>query len=106
MELGEIINLPIVDGFLVEYVEPDSPAEQAGLLGGDLPISFAGTEFLLGGDIITSANEMALNSRKNLTVFIESLKVGGRVRLTVYREGKSRDVEMGIGERPTLSQAQ
>lgn len=106
VELGEIINLPIVDGFLVEYVEPDSPAEQAGLLGGDLPISFAGTEFLLGGDIITSANEMALNSRKNLTVFIESLKVGGRVRLTVYREGKSRDVEMGIGERPTLSQAQ
>jgi len=105
-ELGEIINLPIVSGFLVEYVEHDSPAQQAGLQGGDLPVSFAGTEFLLGGDIITSANGMPLDSPENLGAFIESLEVGAKVRLTVYREGKMRDVEIGIGERPTLSQAQ
>jgi serine protease Do len=106
VELGAIINLPIVDGFLVEYVEPDSPAEQAGLQGGDLPVSVTGTEFLLGGDIIISSNGTPLNSPENLTVFIESLEVGGKVCLTVYREGKMLDVEIAIGERPTLSQTQ
>jgi serine protease Do len=43
-ELGQIINLPLVDGFMVETVEPESPAEQAGLNEGDLPVTLAGTE--------------------------------------------------------------
>lgn len=32
-ELMEIINVPLVDGFLVETIEPGSPAQQGGLHG-------------------------------------------------------------------------
>ena len=37
-EFMEIINMPLTDGFLVEMLEPGSPAQKAGLQGGTLPV--------------------------------------------------------------------
>ena len=34
-DLGEILNIPLVAGFLVETIEPGSPAQKAGLRGGN-----------------------------------------------------------------------
>jgi len=36
-DLGAVFNIPMVDGFLVETLEPGSPAENAGVQGGVLP---------------------------------------------------------------------
>jgi len=55
-EFLAIINAPVVDGFLVEKVDAGSPAEQAGIRDGVLPITIAGENFVLGGDIITEIN--------------------------------------------------
>jgi serine protease Do len=99
-DLGKIINLPLVDGFLVETVEPGSPADQAGLKGGILPITVAGMELLLGGDIITAANDHPLGEPEDFTDFIDSLKVGDRVRFVFLRNGKTKEVEFSLPERP------
>jgi S1-C subfamily serine protease len=101
-ELAGIINLPVVDGLLVETVEPGSPAQKAGLHEGELPVIIAGMEFLLGGDIITSANGRPLNSWENFLDFVRSLEVGDKVRLTLYYEGETREVEFSLPERPML----
>jgi serine protease Do len=101
-ELLEIINIPLVDGFLVETIEPGSPAQQAGLQGGGLPITIAGMEFLLGGDIITDINGQSLNDAEKFVNLIRSLKVGDKIRLTLYREKKTREVEFTLPERPIL----
>ena len=101
-DLGEIINLPLVNGFLVETIEPESPAESAGLQDGELPVIIAGLEFLLGGDIIIAANGQPLDNRENFDRFVRSLHVGDKVRLTVYYEGKTREVEIVLSERPIL----
>jgi serine protease Do len=101
-DLGKIINIPLVDGFLIETVEPGSPAQKAGLRGGELPIKIAGMEFLLGGDIITSANGQPLTDPENFAAFVRSLKVGDKVRLVIFREGKTRKVEFVLPERPIL----
>jgi Trypsin-like serine proteases, typically periplasmic, contain C-terminal PDZ domain len=98
----EIINIPLVDGFLVETIEPGSPAQQAGLQGGGLSITIAGMEFLLGGDIITDLNGQSLNDAERFAKLIQSLKVGDKVRLTLYREKKTQKVEFILPERPTL----
>ena len=100
--LQEIINFPLANGFLVESVEPDSPAARAGIAGGRLPIIITGFEFLLGGDIITSANGQSLDSEESYLKFVRSLKVGQKVNLTLYNEGKIRRVDITIIERPIL----
>jgi S1-C subfamily serine protease len=97
-----IINLPLADGFLVETVEPGSPAERGGIRGGELPITIVGEEFLLGGDIITAINGQSLGDPEKFITLIRSLKVGDKLKLVVYREKKTRNVELTLPERPIL----
>jgi S1-C subfamily serine protease len=51
--LKDLLRVPLVNGLLVEVVDPGSPAEKAGIEGGDLEIAINGLPVLLGGDIIT-----------------------------------------------------
>lgn len=98
-----IINTPLTDGFLVETVEPGSPAEKVGVLGGDLPITIVGTEFLLGGDIITEMNGQSMDEPEKFIRLVRSLKVGDKINLTLYREINTRQVEFVLPERPILA---
>ncbi len=101
-ELMQIINLPLVDGFLIETVDPGSPAQHAGVHGGDLPLTIAGTEFLLGGDILTEINGQPVQNAENLLDAIGSLKVGDQVGLTLFHGNETRSVELSLTERPLL----
>jgi serine protease Do len=101
-ELMEIINLPLTDGFLIETVDPASPAQKKGIRGGELPITIFGTEFLLGGDIVTEINGQPLDTPENSLKLIDSLKVGDKVRLTLFHRGETRSIELELTERPIL----
>jgi len=101
-EVMGIINMPMANGFLVETVEPGSPAQQAGVHAGELPIMIAEMEFLLGGDIITAINDQPLDDPDRFVQLIRSFKVGEKVRLTLYRGNETRMVEFSLTERPIL----
>jgi S1-C subfamily serine protease len=101
-KLMEVINMPLVDGLLVEKVDPGSPAQQAGIREGNLPVTVGGDEFLLGGDIITDLNGKSPNDPKGFAELVSSLKVGDTVRLTLYREKRTRQVRFKLLERPIL----
>jgi serine protease Do len=101
-ELKKVLNLPLVDGLLVEAVEPGSPAEKAGMRGGDLEVTVGTTSLLLGGDIVTSINGRGLGDPEMLAPTLRALAVGDRVKLTVYREGNIREVEFVLPERPLM----
>jgi serine protease Do len=101
-EVQGLLKLPLVDGFLVETIEPGSPAAKAGLHEGELLIAISGEEFLFGGDIITAANDKKLDDTEKFTQFVRTLKVGDTVRLTLYHEGTTRQVEFSLPERPIL----
>ena len=101
-EAVEIINIPLVDGLLVEKVDSGSPAQQAGIRGGNLPVTIAGEQFLLGGDIITEMNGHSPNDPKRFAEIVGSLQVGDTVRFTLYREKHIRHVMFKLPERPLL----
>jgi len=100
--LKELLRVPLVDGFLIEVVEPGSPAESQGLHGGEFELVITGQPLLLGGDIITVANGTQLDDPQKLSQMLRTLKVGSALSLTVVRDGKARQVELTLAERPLL----
>jgi serine protease Do len=100
--LQDVLRVPLTRGLLVEVVEPGSPAEQAGLRGGQLEVAIAGRSFLVGGDIVTQINGTLLDSPDALVGVMKDLKVGAPVRMKIFRNGQYREVEYVLPERPLL----
>ena len=98
----DLLRIPLVEGLLVEVIEPGSPAERAGLRGGQLEIAISGREFLFGGDIVTTMNGTRLTSEEHLLEAMRAAAVGDTLRLTVYRRGEYLDLEYVLPERPLL----
>src|SRR5215475_7109888 len=101
-DLENLLKMPLTTGFLVEVVEPGSPAEKAKLQGGDLELMVGGDEFLLGGDIITKLNGVELRSQDDVLKAINKLKVGDDVTMTVFHAGKELTMKYSLPERPLL----
>jgi len=99
-DVRQLFNLPMTDGLLVEAVEPGSPADQAGIQGGHTPVRVGPRSFILGGDIVISLNGISLADPKNVEKIFESLRIGSKVKLKLFRQGKTLDVELHISERP------
>jgi S1-C subfamily serine protease len=72
------------------------------LHGGELPITIAGTEFLLGGDIITELNGQVFDDPEDSAKRLGTMKVGDHVHLTFYRREEKRTIELDLPERPIL----
>jgi S1-C subfamily serine protease len=101
-DLRKLLRLPLAEGFLVEVVEPDSPAGRLGIRGGDLDLIIAGEPLLLGGDILSEINGVLVDKPDQLDSVLTTLKVGETVRLKLYRGDESRVVVLVVAERPLL----
>jgi putative serine protease PepD len=102
-ELKELLRIELVDGFLVEAVEPGSPAEQSGLQGGLFELTIEGQPVLLGGDIITEVNGIAIDEPAKLSTTLGNLRVGSVLKMAVMRAGRKETVEVTLVERPVLA---
>lgn len=72
------------NGALVSQVIPGSPAEKAGIKAGDIILTFNGAP-------ITGASEL-----KNL---VGQTRPGSSAKLTIWRDKKSQDIALTVGER-------
>jgi S1-C subfamily serine protease len=102
-QLAERLDLEVRGGALLEQVEPDSPAEDAGLRGGDSEIEFQATPVHPGGDVILAVDGRPVTRRDDLADVISGMSAGESVELEVLRDGKRRTVEVELGERPDES---
>jgi S1-C subfamily serine protease len=100
--LGGVVRMPVTAGYLVEVVYDGSPADRAGVRGGNLSVVVQGEEYLLGGDILTAIDGTAIRTHQDYVTRVKTLRVGQRVKITVMREGTPRELMLTVSERPRL----
>lgn len=101
-DVRRVLKLPLTDGLLIEVIEPGSPADIAGLHGGEVEFTLGNLSLLLGGDIVTSINGVPTTEADRIAPIMRALKVGDRMTMTVFRDGKTRQVVYTLPERPLL----
>jgi S1-C subfamily serine protease len=95
------IQIGAPEGLLVTEVVSGSPAERAGVRGGDRMALVSGIRLPVGGDIITAIDGQPVASGQDLTIYLDAeTRVGDTVELTVVREGSEIQVAVTLGELP------
>jgi len=101
-ELAKAMNLADdQQGVLVVQVTPGSPAEQAGLRGGNQPYDMAGEQIMVGGDVITAIDGQSVATLEALRSYIQEQGPGTEVTLTILRGGETMEVPATLAEMPT-----
>jgi S1-C subfamily serine protease len=101
-EVRKVLKLSLTDGLLVEVVEPGSPAETAGVRGGEIEFTLGTISLLLGGDIVTVINGVPATDADKISPMMRTLKVGDTLTLSVFRDGETRRIVYILPERPLL----
>ncbi len=100
-EMVEAMDLPVSNGALIFEVQPDSPAEAAGLRGGSRQVTVSGMPMVAGGDIIVAIEGTPVQRFDDMVNFLATqARVGDVVTVTVVRDGKEIDFEVTLSERP------
>jgi len=100
------LNLPVKSGALVQSVQSGTPAEKAGIRGGNVNGTVEGSQVAVGGDIITSVNGHPVNSSEDLARVIGAKKPGDTVAVGLLRANGSggyehKSVTVTLGTRPS-----
>jgi len=91
-DLLDLLNVPSnMRGYLVKSVAKGSPADEAGLRGGNRVVTIDGKQMVLGGDIILSVDGIPADSAANMMKIRDQLaaqKPGAPLKATILRAGK------------------
>ena len=99
--IANAIGLEKPQGILVIEVTPDSPADLSGLRGGEDVTQVDGQDIPLGGDVITSVNDISVITMADLVVFMERNTIpGDSVVLGIIRDGQETSLTVTLGQRP------
>ena len=98
--LVQALRLPVNEGIMVVEVTPGSPAQRAGIRGGDRAVQVGNMIVRVGGDIITEVDQVKVRTFEELSDFIDAKQPGDTVALTFNRQGKLNVVEVRLRERP------
>jgi len=84
-DLREAMGLPSLEGVIISEVVDNTPASRAGIEAGDAILEFDGKK---------------VKDLASFRILVASTKVGKKVNLKIFRDGKERNLDLTIGEMP------
>lgn len=100
--LAEQLDLPVDHGVLVVEVFEGSGADKAGLRAGTREVTLPDGEVIpADGDIIIAIDGREVRTFTDLVNYLDTLNVGDTITLTIVRDGRTMDVEVTLGPRPS-----
>jgi S1-C subfamily serine protease len=95
------VRTPGGGGLMVVGVAAGGPAAKAGIRGPEEIGLLGNLRIPLGADYILAIEDEPVSSDRDLTIILETKhRVGDRVKVTLWREGRVQDVSVTLGERP------
>lgn len=98
--LAKALELPFDRGALIIEVLRGGPAEKAGLRGGSKMVQVGNALIPVGGDVVLEVDGRPVGSSEELVREIRKRKPGDKVALKIFRERRSLEVTVILGERP------
>jgi 2-alkenal reductase len=100
--IAKLFRLPANHGLLVATVDPRSGAAAAGLRAGTQTVQVvSGESWPIGGDLIVSADGVALHSIDQLRDIIAAKHPGDSLSLVVYRGNDKLPLDVKLGRQPS-----
>jgi len=96
----EAMGLKVSRGLLIVEVLEDSPAQKAGLKGGDTELAINEKKIKMGGDVIIGVGEVDIKSLEDLLSYLSRRNPGEEVSLKIIRDGTELSVTLTLGVRP------
>jgi serine protease Do len=82
-DVAESLGLPKAQGAIVQRLEDDSPAAKGGVEA---------------GDVVLKVDGKPIDGSPDLSRYVRQVKPGNKVNLEVWREGKTRNLAVTVGE--------
>jgi S1-C subfamily serine protease len=98
--IARMFKLPTQTGLIVQTVQPQSGAKQAGIRGGQTPVVVDGLSYAIGGDIIVGIDGAKVVTYEDLRDAVTQKRPGDKVQLEIYRQGSERKVTVKLGQAP------
>ncbi len=97
-DLAKALKLPESGGLLIQAVGRGTAAEGAGLRGPDNTVIVGNYQIRVGGDFITAIDGKPVESDDAVTRALSRKHAGETMTLTIYRNGRSMDIKVVLGE--------
>ncbi|MEM4237054.1 MAG: trypsin-like peptidase domain-containing protein, partial [Candidatus Caldarchaeum sp.] len=101
MDIAAAGGYNVTRGVLISQVVNNSPAQRAGLRGGDRTVVVNGVQIVVGGDVIVAVNGVPINSIDELLVYMEEKTSPGQtITLNIVRNNQFITVSLTLATRP------
>ena len=98
-QLAYALGFPAGYGLLIQKVFPLSPADRAGLNGGDRYAIISGMQVIIGGDLIVTIDNEKITDNRRLVSILNRKKIGQAITVEFYRGKSLMKVEIVLAER-------
>jgi S1-C subfamily serine protease len=100
-EIAKATNVNVTYGWLITGVTSGGPADDAGIKGGTTQTVIAGTQIIVGGDIIIAFNGNRIRNMDDLSTYLEeNTSPNQTINVTIIRDGATMNVSVTLEARP------